>query len=94
MNEPTRDELKREVLYKSLIGNQIEILSSNNQNQVGIKGKILYETANFFEIEKNGSIIKILKKNITFKIKLRGKDLKVDGRLLNTTIINRIKKIK
>ena len=89
-----KKELENEVLYKSLIGKNIEITESKNKNQIGLKGKIVNETASFFIISKNGLNSKILKRNIVFKTIVKEKALYIDGRFLFNTLTNRIKKIK
>jgi RNase P/RNase MRP subunit p29 len=90
----SKQEVEYEVLYKSLIGKDIEIINSSNKNQIGIKGKIIHETANFYVLSKNASNTRILKRNIEFKAFVKGKPLYIDGRLLFNTLTNRIKKIK
>ena len=83
--------VKRKVLYKSLIGREIQILDSTNKNQIGIKGVLVYESSNMFFLDNN---IKLLKSSIIFKVKIQDKELKVDGRLLNSTLTQRIKKFR
>ena len=90
----SKKQTEYNLLYKSLIGNELEIVDSKNKKQVGIKGKLVYETANFFVIENNSSNIKILKKNVQLKIMQNGKALYIDGRFLFSTLTNRIKKLK
>ena len=94
MKLSSKKKIEYDILYKSLIGKEIEITDSKNKNQIGIKGKILQETANFFVIDQKGSIIRIHKENITFKLIHKEKALYIDGRLLLSTLTQRIKKIK
>jgi len=89
-----KKEVINEIQYTTLIGKDIEITKSKNEIQVGIKGKIVNETANFFEILQKPSTIKILKQNITFKLMHKSKALYIDGRFLIGNITHRIKKIK
>lgn len=93
-NQSQKREIHEYVMYHSLIGHDIDIVTSKNPNQVGLKGKIIYESANFFYLDVKGSIKRILKRNITFRMKYEGKALNIDGSLLVSTIINRIKKMK
>lgn len=95
MKLSSKKELEFEVLLKSLVGKKIEILSSKIKSQEGLKGTIIYESANFFHIKpETGDIVKIMKKNIKFKTTVEGKPLYIDGRLLFSTVLSRIKKIK
>ena len=89
-----KKQLEYDLLYKSLIGTDIEITESKNKNQVGMKGTIVDETANFLILSNETSTIKILKANITFSMVVKGKALYMDGRLLYSTLTQRIKKLK
>jgi len=52
-----------------LIGRNIEILSSKNKANTGLKGKIINETRNTIQIKtKKGEKKTLIKKNITFKM--------------------------
>lgn len=94
MKLTSKKQLEFDLLYNSLIGNDIEIIDSKNKNQVGMKGTILDETANFLILSNSGSTIKILKQNVSFKLVVKGKALYMDGRLLYSTLTQRIKKLK
>jgi RNase P/RNase MRP subunit p29 len=94
MNSSEKKELIHDLLYHSLIGKEVEIINSKNKRQVGIKGIIVYETANFFHIEKKAHIVKILKENIELRLIHKGKALNMDGRLLTGTVTYRIKKLR
>jgi len=94
MKLTSKKQLEFDLLYKSLIGNTIEITESKNKNQIGKKGTIVNETANFLILSDLTSTSKILKKNITFKMAVKGKALYMDGRLLYSTLTQRIKKLK
>lgn len=94
MKFSTKKELEFETLYKSLVGNTIEITNSKNKNQIGIKGKIIHESANFFVLAQKARNIRILKRSISFKTTVQNKPLYIDGRFLLSTLTNRIKKLK
>lgn len=83
-----------DLLYKSLIGKEIEILFSKNKNQIGLKGIIVYESANCLYLEIGGKTRRILKDGLKLRFEFEGKALNMDANLLFSTIINRIKKIK
>lgn len=90
----SKKDIKDQILYTSLVGKEIEILDSKNKNQIGLKGIIVYETAKFFHVSQNGSIKRIYKPNIQFKVFLKGKPLKVEGCLLFSSVVYRIKKMR
>ncbi len=55
--------MKKKLYPHELIGEEVEVVSSNNQSQVGIKGKVIDETKSTLNI--NGKVL--LKNNITIK---------------------------
>jgi ribonuclease P protein subunit POP4 len=55
--------MKKNLYPHELIGEEVEVIASNNQGQVGIKGKVIDETKSTLNI--NGKIL--LKNNITIK---------------------------
>lgn len=74
-----------------LIGITIEIISSTNQKNIGLKGKIIDETKNMFVIETKKGVKKISKKENTFKVKMFGKIWKIKGESLQKSPEERIK---
>ena len=94
MKLSAKKQIEFNVLYKSLIGKEIEILDSKNKNQIGVKGTLIHESANIISLDIKGSTKRFLKQNIIIKFFLKGKPLKMDARLLIGTITNRIKKLK
>ena len=93
-NLSIRNELKYEALYKSLVGSKIEIIESKNPNQIGKKGTVILESANFLVLRGKDFTSRILKRNIVFKTTIKGKTLYIDGRFLLNTLTNRIKKLR
>ena len=91
-----KKRIEYEVLYTSLVGREIEITDSKIKSQIGLKGVIIRETANFIhlKIEKEHKTAKIFKNNVFFNVTIRGKALNIDARLLFFTVLQRIKKIK
>ncbi len=55
--------MKITIYPHELIGEEVEVVKSNNQSQVGIKGKVIDETKSTLNI--NGKVL--LKNNITIK---------------------------
>ncbi|MCA9458922.1 MAG: ribonuclease P protein subunit [Nanoarchaeota archaeon] len=94
MKLTSKKQLEFDLTCQSLIGKEIEIIDSKNKNQIGMKGTLIYESAKLIYLEYDGSIKRIIKSNIILKFEHKGKALNMDGRLLFSTIINRIKKIK
>lgn len=90
----SKKEQEFEFLYISLIGYFVEIIESKNPLLLGKKGRIIFESANLLYLEQKGSIIKIPKSQVSFNIDYKGKALYMDGCLLFSTTINRIKKLK
>lgn len=89
-----KKQIEHDLLYKSLIGKEIEIIDSKNKKQIGLKGILVYESANMLILEVKGKIVKILKGNVVLKADYKGKALNMDGRLLLGTLINRLKKMR
>ncbi len=87
-------QIEVDLTLKSLIGKTIKIHKSTIANQVGIKGKIVLETANFLILSQNGSTINILKNNVTIELEYKGQPLYMDGRFIYSTLTQRIKKFK
>lgn len=90
-----KKQLAYELLYLSLVGKQLRIIDSKISQQIGLKGTLIYESANFFHIlTKKGQIKRIFKENVTLQMQHCGKTLNMDGRLLLSTLQTRIKKMK
>ena len=68
-------------LRDEFIGKKVEIVESKNKDLVGIKGKIVDETKNMFEIESNGKTKKV-QKNIC-KFKFLPENIVVEGKIIN-----------
>ena len=89
-----RKKVLHDMSMMSLVGKDVEIAESKNKNQVGLKGRILHESANFFIILSNGQEKRILKSNAVFKVFYEEKALYMDGRFLLGTLQSRIKKFR
>ncbi len=86
---------KEELLYLPLLGKEIEILGSRNVNEIGLRGTILFESAHLLHLHiPQKGVRRLLKHNIAFHMVHRGKLLYMDGRLLNSTTVHRLKKLK
>jgi len=71
----------RDFLRDEFIGKKVEIVESKNKDLVGIKGKIVDETKNMFEIESKGKTKKV-QKNIC-KFKFLPENIIIDGKIIN-----------
>jgi len=89
-----KKQIEIDLTLKSLVGKKIKIISSKIGNQVGVCGELAYETANFLILSVNGSIVQILKSNVTIELDYKGKPLYMDGRFILSTLTQRIKKFK
>lgn len=94
MTEPSKKRTKLDILCKSLIGRKAEIVNSKIKSQIGIKGKIIYETAKFLILDVEGLEKRYFKNNIELKIDYDGKALYINAQLLLSTLPSRIKKVK
>ena len=63
-----------------LIGLSIKIIESKNKSLVGLNGKIIDETQNTLSLQTANSIKKIIKNQITMKIKSNQKEIVIEGK--------------
>ncbi len=84
----------KNILKEEMIGSSIEIVESNNQTLIGIKGKIIDETKETFTIKTKEKNKKVMKKKITFIIEKKGKKIKINGDKICFRPEDRIKKIR
>jgi ribonuclease P protein subunit POP4 len=81
-----------DMLKHEFIGRQLEIVKSSNKTLVGVKGKIIDETKNTFDIETAEDIKRVLKNVVFVKINFGAKNAVVDGKLLVARPEDRLKK--
>ena len=72
-----------------MIGQEIEIIDSTNKSELGLQGKVVDETKNILTISHEGNVKKLIKKNITFKIK--SLNLIIEGMAITKRPEDRIK---
>lgn len=82
------------ILQEEFIGSDFEVITSKNKSDEGIKGKILDETFHSFDIVSNGNVKKLMKKNITFKVRKGSTWYIISGQDIEFRPEERIKKIK
>lgn len=56
-----------------LIGERIEVVTSKNKHNMGLKGKIIDETKMTLKIEQQGKMKTLLKNAITFRLVKSGR---------------------
>lgn len=83
----------KDVPRAEFIGKMVEVVKAKNPSLVGTKGKVVNETKNTFEIEKeNGQIKKLVKKQVTIKTKIQEKTVTIEGEILQGKPEERLKK--
>jgi len=82
----------KDVPKSEFIGLIVEIVESKNPSLTGIKGKIVNETKNTFDIETKNTTKRVIKDQITFTTKIKGKKVKIKGEILKARPEDRIKK--
>ena len=82
---------KKELGRSELIGLNIKIIESENKFNKGIKGKIIDETKNMFEIKTKETRKKIIKDQCVFEFIIKGEKIQIDGKSLTKRPEERIK---
>ena len=80
---------QRKLVKYEFIGNEISVVDSRNKSLIGLKGKIADETKNMFTLD-NGK--KIIKSECIFKMKIKGKTVEINGKVIVARPEDRIKK--
>lgn len=75
-----------------LIGKELEVTDADNPSLIGIKGKVIDETKNMLTIEKNNETKKLVKKQVTIKLNIKGKTIIIKGDVLQGRPEERLKK--
>ena len=73
---------KKNILYSTFIGLNVEIVNSSQHALIGTKGRIVDETKNLIIIEKeNGKEVKLPKVGCTFRLTLDdGSTVDIEGK--------------
>ena len=79
----------KDVTKYEFIGEKLEVIESKNKDLVGVRGKVINETRNMFELD-NGK--KLVKNQSVFDISIGKEVFRVDGKLLVGRPEDRIKK--
>ncbi len=82
---------KKRLARSELIGLDVEVIESENRFNKGVKGKVIDETKNMFIVETEKGRKSIIKDQCVFEFKLKGKNIKINGKSLTTRPEERIK---
>ena len=94
LNLSTKQKILYDILYNPLIGKEITVLLSNNENLVGIRGIIILETAQFLHIETKSGEKKLKKNQVTISLNYNSEQYSLDCSLLHSTLSVRLKKFR
>ncbi len=85
--------MSKNIARYELIGLNAEVVNAKNESLIGVKGKIVDETKFTIVIEnENGQEKKLLKEQITLKMKIKDKVYKINGEILIGRPEDRLKK--
>ena len=74
---------KKNLIYSTLIGLEVEIINSSQRHLIGLKGKITDETKNLLVIETSEKEVKVQKVSSEFRFTLEdGETADLEGRNL------------
>ena len=73
---------KENILLHEIIGLEATVVKSNNEQTVGISGKVIDETKSMFFLNTKNGIKKISKENTEWKFSFDKNELIVNGNLL------------
>jgi len=82
---------KKGLVRSELIGLNIKIIESENKFNKDVKGKIIDETKNMFEIKTKATRKKIIKDQCIFEFTLKGEKIQINGKSLTKRPEERIK---
>ena len=82
---------RQNLMAHELSGLEVNVVGSSDANKQGIRGKIINETKNMFEIETKIGVKDIPKKEAKFEFKLGGEKVIVAGEKLVARPEDRVK---
>lgn len=82
----------RDIPRIEFIGKELEVIKADNPSLIGIKGKVIDETKNMLIIETNNETKKLVKKQVTIKVKIKEKEIIIKGEILQGRPEERLKK--
>jgi ribonuclease P protein subunit POP4 len=83
---------KYNLIAHELIGLNVEVVNCSDPYQIGIKGKVIYETKNLLLIKTKNKTIKLIKKNCVFKFHLNSDEVIVEGESIAYDPVKRTEK--
>ena len=85
---------RKNILYSTFVGLQVEIVNSSQHDLVGLKGKVVDETKNLIIIEKGEKEVKIQKVSSVFRFTLDdGENIDIEGKKIAFRPHERPKKV-
>jgi len=82
---------KKRLARSELIGLSVKLIESENCFNRGVKGRIIDETKNMFEIETKEARKKIIKDQCVFEFMIKGEKIQINGKSLTKRPEERIK---
>lgn len=82
----------KDVPKSEFIGLEAEVVEAANKDLIGLKGTIVDETKNTLVIERQHRVKKLLKNQVTLKLRMDGKAIWIDGKMLIGRPEERMKK--
>ena len=89
-----KKQIEIDILCKSLIGREVEIVESTNPRTLGLRGVLVYESAKLFYVQVDDKVKRVLKNTVTISTVYNNQRVRVKGDALLGTLVTRIKKIK
>jgi len=82
-----------DIVRYEFIGTEAKVADSSHDNYVGLRGRVIGETRNTFDLQKEGQVKRIVKESAVFDFKFEdGTVVEIDGKLLVGRPEDRLKK--
>jgi len=82
-----------DIVRYEFIGTEAKVAYSSHDNYVGLRGRVIGETRNTFDLQKEGHVKRIVKESAVFDFKFEdGTVVEIDGKLLVGRPEDRLKK--
>lgn len=82
----------KDMLKQELIGCRIKVVDARNAANTQLTGVVVDETRNMLTIAEHGVEKKLIKKDVTIQVTLKGETYNIDGKLLVGKPEDRLKK--
>jgi len=82
-----------DIVRYEFIGTEAKVADSSHGDYVGLRGRVIGETRNTFDLQKEGQVKRIVKESAVFDFKFEdGTVVEIDGKLLVGRPEDRLKK--